>query len=97
MWRGGRKTNAFEKILLAIGITLIIIGYAAIHRLFAVERVFSWELLQTTFLWLMMILLLILAAVNENMKEELKIIILQQHDEIKLLRKDLAGSRRKLI
>ena len=96
MWRGGRKTNAFEKILLAIGITLIIMGFAAINRLFSVERVFSWELLQTTFLWLMMILLLILAAVNENMKEELKIIILQQHDEIKLLRKDLM-SKRKLI
>lgn len=84
-----RKPNAFEVILLVIGIALIILGYIAIHRLAAAERVMSWSFLQTIFLWLLMILMVILAAVNENMKEELRMVIENQIEEIKLLRQDL--------
>ena len=88
-----RKPNAFETILLVIGIALIIIGYIVIHRMAVVEGFLSWELLQTTFLWLLMILLVILAAVNENMKEELKIVIQNQVEEMRLLRNDLKRKR----
>ena len=84
-----RKPNAFEVILLVIGIALIILGYIAIHRLAAVDGLISWNFLQTTFLWLLMVLMVILAAVNENMKEELKMVIENQIEEIKLLRDDL--------
>ncbi|MBU0629066.1 MAG: hypothetical protein KKC75_07800 [Nanoarchaeota archaeon] len=88
-----RKPNVFEMILLVIGIALIIIGYAAIHRLVAVDGAISWAFLQTTFLWLLMILMVILTAVNENMKEELKMVIENQVEEIKLLRIDLKKKR----
>ena len=88
-----RKTNIFEKLLLIIGIMLLIAGYIVIHRMTIAEGRLSWELLQTTFLWLLMILLVILAAVSENMKEELKIVIQNQVDEIKLLRQDLKKKR----
>ncbi|MBW2975413.1 hypothetical protein KY366_06860 [Candidatus Woesearchaeota archaeon] len=84
-----RKPNLFEIILLTIGIALIVVGYITIHKMIAAEKVLSWELLQTTFLWLLMILMVILAAVNENMKEELRVVIENQVEEIKLLRWDI--------
>ena len=82
------KLNMFEKVLLIIGVALIVLGYLAIHRLVVAEGAFSWDLLQTTFLWLLMVLMVILAAVNENTKEELKVVIHNQVEEIRLLRKD---------
>jgi surface polysaccharide O-acyltransferase-like enzyme len=84
-----RKPNIFETILLLMGIALIVIGYVAIHRMASIDGGISWGLLQTTFLWILIILVVILAAVNENMKEELKIVIQNQAEELKLLRKDL--------
>ncbi len=89
-----RKPNVFESILLLIGVVLIILGYIVIYRLYTIEGVLSWDLLQTLFLWILMILLVISAAVNENMKEELKIVIENQAEEIRLLRKDLSDKKR---
>jgi len=84
-----RKPNMFESILLIIGVVLIAMGYVVIYRMYLTEGFLSWDLLQTLFLWILMILLVILASVNENMKEELKIMITNQVEELKLLRKDL--------
>ncbi|MBW2989410.1 hypothetical protein KY358_03770 [Candidatus Woesearchaeota archaeon] len=81
-----RKPNPFEMILLGIGIALIVIGYISIHRMILIEKNLSWDLIQAVFLWLLMILMVISAAVNENMKEELKVMIENQVEEIKLLR-----------
>lgn len=83
-----RKPNMFESILLIIGVVLIALGYVVVHKMYLIDGFLSWDLLQTLFLWILMILLVILAAVNENMKEELKIMISNQVEEIKLLRKD---------
>jgi hypothetical protein len=88
-----RKPNLFETVLLVIGIALIIFGYIGIHRMVLKNGVLSWELLQTIFLWLLMILMIILAAVNENMKEELRVVIENQAEEIRLLRDDLNRRR----
>lgn len=88
-----RRPNVFEKILLVIGIGLIIVGYVAIHKTIMTEGSISWDLLQTIFLWILMILLVILAAVSENMKEELRMVIQNQIEEIKLLRKDINKKR----
>jgi hypothetical protein len=82
-----RKLNFFEKILLTIGIFIIIIGYFFVHG-FVAKQGISWDALQSTFLWLMLVVLIIQAAVNENMKEELKMVIINQMKEIKLLRED---------
>jgi len=84
-----RKPNLFEIILLTIGIAVIVLGYIAIHRMVLIEKTVSWELLQTTFLWLLMIFFIVLAAVNENMKEELKVIAYNQLVEIRLLREEI--------
>ena len=84
-----RKPNLFEIILLTIGIALIVLGYIAIHRMVLIEKNISWGLLQTTFLWLLMIFFVVLAAVNENMKEELKVIAYNQLVEIRLLREEI--------
>jgi len=91
-----RKPNAFEAILLVIGVALILVGYMAIHKMVLVDSVLSWDLLQTTFLWLVMILLVIMVAVNENMKEELKLVIQNQLEEIKVLRQDLNNHAKKI-
>ena len=84
-----RKPNMFESVLLIVGVILIVLGYLVIHRMYSVEEVLSWDLLQTLFLWILMILLVILTAANENMKEELKIVIQNQGEEMRLLRADL--------
>lgn len=88
-----RRPNIFEGVLLIIGLVLIVLGYVVIYRVFITEGFLSWNLLQTLFLWILMILLVILAAVNENMKEELKIVIENQAEEMRLLRRDLSGKK----
>ena len=88
-----QKPNVFEKILLVIGVALILIGYFVIHSLAIAEGAITWDLLQTVFLWILMILLVILAAVNENMKEELSTVIQNQVEEIRLLRKEFRKGR----
>ncbi|MCK4521077.1 MAG: hypothetical protein KAU20_00760 [Nanoarchaeota archaeon] len=82
-----RKINAFEKLLLATGILVIITGYIFIHSLI-IKTGISWMALQAMFLWLILLVLVILTAVNENTKEELKMVINNQLEEIKLLRVD---------
>jgi len=89
-----RNPNLFEKVLLIVGIALIVVGYISIHRMVVSDRAFSWDFLQTTFMWLIMILLIILAAVNENMKEELRTVIENQIEEMKLLRNDFRKKKK---
>ena len=84
-----RKPNLFEKVLLGIGISIIVIGYTLIQKLALRDGFYSWNVVNALFLWLILIVLIILAAVNENTKEELKIVIKNQLDEMKLLRQDM--------
>lgn len=88
-----RKPNLFEHILLFIGIVAIGVGYFFVHNVMVKFGLFSYEATAVLLLWIIAIILIILTAVNENSKEELKIIIKQQHDEIKLLREDLRRKR----
>ena len=89
-----RKAKPFEVILLIIGIALIVFGYLAIYKMMSLKPGFSWELLQTTFIWLLLIFFVVLAAVNENMKEELKMVINNQWEKLRLLRQELRMMRR---
>jgi len=85
-----RNPNIFEKILLIIGVLIVIIGYSFIHRVYVMDGyLLSWQLLQTMFLWLLLAVMLIMLAVTENVKEELRIIIEEHLQEIKLLRTDI--------
>ena len=90
-----RNPNLFEKILLIIGVLIVIIGYSFVHRMYVLQNyVLSWDLLQAMFLWLLLAIMMIMLAVIENVKEELRIVIEEHLEEIKLLRKDLAKKRR---
>lgn len=89
-----RNPNLFEKILLVIGIFFVMFGYSLIHKLVASGGALTWSFVQGLFLWFMIIILLILVAVLENVKEELKVIITEQSQEISLLA-EMAGKKKK--
>ena len=88
-----RKPNLFENILLFIGIVAVGVGYFFVHIVVINYGINSFETTTVMLLWFITIILIILTAVNENSKEELKVIIKLQHDEIKLLRADLRRKR----
>ena len=90
-----RNPNLFEKILLIIGVLIVIIGYSFVHRMYVLQNyLLSWDLLQAMFLWLLLAIMMIMLAVIENVKEELRIVIEEHLEEIKLLRRDLTKKRR---
>ena len=79
-----RNTSIFEKLLLAVGFLVLIIGYFFINKAFASEGYsISWGFLQTVFLWLLMVIFIILLAIGEDIKEG---ILLEQLDEIRQLK-----------
>ena len=88
-----RMPTVFENFLFIIGVLAIGIGYFFVHVIITNYGLFVYESAVAMMLWFGLILIIILIAVNENSKEELKIIIRQQHDEIKLLRDDLRRKR----
>ena len=90
-----RNPNLFEKILLVIGIFFVMFGYSLVHKLAVSGEVLSWDFVQGLFLWFIIIILLILVAVLENVKEELKIIIAEQSQEISLLAKMTNKSKKR--
>ena len=87
-----RNINLFEKLLLIMGVLVIVVGYFFVYGLVSIQGV-SFMALQTIFLWLLLVVAIIVAAVNENMKEELKVVILNQKEELKLLREDFKRKR----
>lgn len=85
---GTRKPNAFEKALLVVGVAVLMVGYGIIHSQIAKEG-FNITIINTIFIWLMLVLIIIIAAANENIKEELKNVIELQLQEIRLLREEI--------
>ena len=88
-----RKTSSFEKMLLIVGLLVLVIGYTLISKAYIVEgSKLSWGLLQTIFLWMLMVIFIILLAIGEDIKEG---ILIQQLDEIKSLKESLLKGRKK--
>jgi len=83
-----RKINFFEVVLLIVGISVGIVGFMMINSLYQVDPVISWDLLGAVFLWLILIVILILAATMEDVKEELAIVIREHIEETKIMRED---------
>ena len=82
-----RKTTSFEKMLLIIGLLVLVIGYTLIKKTYAAEgQILSWGFLQTTFLWLLMVIFIIMLAIGEDIKEG---ILIQQLEEIKSLKESI--------
>ena len=88
-----RKTSSFEKMLLIVGLLVLIIGYMLISKVQALEGgKLSWGLLQTVFLWLLMVIFIIMLAIGEDIKEG---ILLQQLEEIKGLKEEFNKGRKR--
>ena len=87
-----RKTSFFEKMLLIVGILVLILGYLLISKVFLIEGGrLSWGFLQTTFLWLLMVIFIIMLAIGEDIKEG---ILIQQLDEIKSLKESILKQKK---
>ena len=84
-----RIPTAFEKLLLIIGGFVMIAGYILIQKL-ASNNGLNASLLQVVFLWLMLVMIIILVAVAEDMKEELQAINGHQLTEVRLLKEETA-------
>ena len=86
-----RKPNMFEKVVLFVGLLVLIFGYYIINKVLLIENYkLSWEFLQTIFLWLLMVIFIIIIAIGEDIKESL---LINQTEEIRLLRKELVKKR----
>ena len=83
-----RDINLFEKILILAGFVIILFGYMLINGPVLAEGI-NLNSLQVIFLWLIPIVLIVIAAINENMKEELKMVVANQSKEMRMLREDL--------
>ena len=83
-----RKINLFEKILLPVGFIIIVFGFYMLVQADIAGKDIYWLRVMTIFLWMILILLLIVSAVIQDMKEELAIITKEHVHEVKMM-KDL--------
>jgi hypothetical protein len=81
-----KRINTFEKILFLVGLMATFMGFYLINKVYKTDPYLNWALLQSIFLWLMLLFLIILTDSNESVKEELKEVIKEQVVEIRLLK-----------
>ena len=86
VWDKFKKTTFFEKLLLLVGLAISIAGFYLINNVYLQEQKVTWSLLQAAFLYLLLIFMVILTDSNESIKEELKIVIKEQVQEIRYMR-----------
>ena len=82
------RLNLFEIGLFFAGLALMIVGFFLLRKQYLADGYFSWGLLQGIFLWLILIVIVIIAAILENVKEELAVVIKEHITETKLLRQE---------
>lgn len=87
VWQRFKNTTFFEKMLLIVGIAISIAGFYMINNMYIMDSKVSWALIQAAFLYLLLIFTVILTDSSESVKEELKVVIKEQAQEIRLLRK----------
>jgi surface polysaccharide O-acyltransferase-like enzyme len=80
------RLNFFEKMLLLVGISVTVIGFYYINKIYTGEGHMSWALLQAAFLWLLLLFMIILTDSNESIKEELKEVIQKHCEETRILK-----------
>lgn len=81
-----RTPTIFEKLLLVVGIVVVIMGYGIIHKLALIDKALSWNMILSIFLWMLVILLIVMTAVTENVKEEVRAVLEREIEKIRLLR-----------
>ena len=79
-----RKSNFFEVVLLFVGVGVIILGFHFINQVYMTEGVLNWQMIQSVFLWLILIVMVVLLATEEDVKEELGIIMREVSEETRL-------------
>lgn len=84
-----QRATFFEKLLLAVGLTVGIFGFWLINTVYLKEPTLSWSFITTVFLWFILIFIIILTDSNESIKEELGVIIKEHIEETKLLREEV--------
>lgn len=88
-----RKTSYFEKMLLLVGLFVLVIGYLLINKVYSAEgSKLTWGFLQSTFLWLLMVIFIILLAIGEDIKEG---ILIEQLEEIKSIKNFIMKGKKK--
>ena len=87
-----RKINIFEKILVISCVLSIFVGYFFIYG-FTSKEGLSLNAFIALCLWLILIFLIILTAVTESVKEEVRDVMINQAKETRLLREDLKRKR----
>ena len=85
MKRSLRNPTLFERVILIIGLIVMILGFIMIKQL-ASSGGLDNNLLQIVFLWLILIMCIILVAVSEDVKEEIRLIQENQLTEVRLLK-----------
>jgi hypothetical protein len=84
-----RTSTLFEKLLLFIGITLVVIGFWLLNNVFQGQPGLTPQFVTLIFLWLLLIFVVILTASNESIKEELSVIIKEHIEETKLIKQEI--------
>jgi uncharacterized membrane-anchored protein YitT (DUF2179 family) len=85
---GKRGINVFEIFLLFAGLAIAIAGFFFISCMYKNTGYFGWDMLIAIFLWLCLIIMIVIAALLEDVKQELAVIIREHVEETKLLRED---------
>lgn len=78
-----RQSNLFEKILLPVA---FIVGIAGFYMIYTAQKTGAWIEVVAVFSWLILIFLMILAATNEDVKEEVALILKEQTEETKIIK-----------
>ncbi|MBD3202997.1 hypothetical protein GF327_01775 [Candidatus Woesearchaeota archaeon] len=81
-----RKINTFEKILLPVGVSVAGFGLYFLIQADVSGSELAWLKMSSFFSWLSLLILMVIAAINVDMKEELVILTKDHNAEIKLLK-----------
>ena len=81
-----KRITFFEKATLVTGLATIAAGFYLIQLLYSTDKKLSWLMLIAVLNWLSLLILIIIASLNADVKEELAQVIKEHTDETRLLK-----------
>lgn len=81
-----RKTNLFEKLILLIGLIIVVGGLYLVTRISQLQNGITSDTFMAILLWLVLLFVVIIAAVSENAREDLSLLVHENSQEVRLLR-----------
>lgn len=82
-----KRASLSHRIVFVIAIAATITGFYYLNKLYTGTGHLGWAILQSAFLWFLLIFLIILVDSNESIKHELKEVVREQVKETKLMKK----------